>query len=154
MPIKKYYWTNPDKCNSYENKRRKRLTKLGFRGGNLSPISYLRQLDIRKAWNKAHAYVAAEASRKYRKKIRSTVGGVGPWCQFLFKLAGGASAYNKKMLQLSELQANPESLRRNSDTAKFDKSNAKTSRSLDMQHLPARQKTSRRCKKTHVRKAK
>ena len=154
MPIKKYYWSNPDKCNSYESKRRKRLTKLGFKGGNLSPISYLRQLNIRKAWNKAHAYVAAEASRKYRKKIRSTVGGIGQWYQFLFKLAGGASAYNKKMLQLSELQANPESLRRNSDTDKSRKGEAKTRRSLDMRNVSARQIAPKICKEAHVRKAK
>lgn len=71
MPSFKRYWSDPEKHRAECRARVKRRIKEGFPGGMTNPARYLEALDYRRRWNRAHLKQNAEATERYRNRIRS-----------------------------------------------------------------------------------
>ena len=106
MPITAIYWKNPERHRKEANERQKRLAKLGYHGGMTNIARYLKKLLYSSNYRRVHranrpAYKASQA--KWKAKCRAATGGTTARDSYLFKLLGGAGAFNKRLLQLPKV---------------------------------------------------
>ena len=153
MPLKERYWKNPEHHRKECRERKRKLIALGYPSGVRNLNSYVKCLANSKNWQREHISRFHISSKKWSNKLRDATGGTSNFHKELFKLMGGADAYNKKMLQLPGLQANSGSLGR--ALQRFNnrpKVTAKARRSLDLRQVQARSRIAKKSKITHVGK--
>lgn len=138
MPKKARYWKNPDLYRQMTRDYNKKMRALGYKGGIKDLSTYLRRLDDSNTWNKQHRECLTMANRRHRLKLKVTVNCSSERGRWLFKLLGGARAFNKTLLQLPELQANGEGLRRALQRSRHrTETPTEARRTLDMQQMQA-----------------
>ena len=100
MPYKKYYWQDPERYRCEKREYHARMMAKGFKGGE-SLATYLNDLARAVKWGQEHKLARCRAAAKYVAKIKKAVGSTGHRGRFLFKLMGGAKAFNKgEMLKI------------------------------------------------------
>lgn len=153
MPLKERYWKNPEHHRKECRERKRKLIALGYPSGVRNLNSYVKCLANSKNWQREHISRFHISSKKWSNKLRDATGGTSNFHKELFKLMGGADAYNKKMLQLPELQGTIGSLERALQRCSDrDKVAAEVRRSLDLQQVQTRSRITEQGKSTNVSK--
>ena len=153
MPHKARYWKNPEFHRADTRERKRKLIALGYPSGVRNINSYVKCLANTRNWRRKNKVRSRISSKRWDKKLKAATGGTSEFHKSLFKIMGGTDAYNKKMLQLPELQGTIGSLERALQRCSDrDKVAAEVRRSLDLQQVQTRSRITEQGKSTNVSK--
>lgn len=118
MPVKEIYWKNPEHHRQLQRRFEKRAIAAGYPSGRRNPETYLKRQEYGRTWARKHRQQTAAMVQRYKQKVRLATGGVTPYHHWLFRLLGGARAYNERctentsqVLQLQSMQSSNGSLK-------------------------------------------